>query len=844
MPQEHRFHFPLANGLHARPASCLVEMATGRFGSEIALVNERNGRTANAKSVLSLVGADVRRDDPCRLVMRGHDEDVALNALENFVRDVLPHCDDALPPVPAQPNGEALPRSLKAAGLRDYLRGTCASPGVGWGKVAIAGRVSLPGELASPSAADPPRERERFASAVAALRARTDAKIAAATHAREAAVLKAHRAIVGDVALADHVDRAIQQQGATAAQAVVAAADYFSEMLRTAQSAYVRERVLDVQDVCCQLLELICGREMRAPARLVEPSVCVADHLTPGEFLALDRRHLKGLVLRNGGTTSHTIILARSMGVPALVGVHEALAVLRPGQEVVVDANFGILVANLTEPVRRYYQLETHRLERMHQELAGARRRRAVTHDGHELHVGANVASAEEVQPAIDNGADGIGLFRTEMLFMDRPAPPSEDEQLEIYARAARAAGERALTIRLLDIGGDKPVPYLNLPHDANPFLGYRGVRIYREHADLVRTQLRAILRAAGSGKLRILIPMVCAVEEVRQVKLLLAQAREELEAKGTTLARTPPLGVMLEVPSSAFIIPELCREADFFSIGSNDLAQYFLAADRDNRAVASCYTWMHPAFLRLLKKIADDAHAGRRRVGICGEMSESAAALPLLMALGLDEISMSSPQIPAVKRNIDGAHFDHCVRLLERALQCATADDVEAVLRRAAAERNGSPLLSRDLLVRSRAVNKAEVIKEMTDSLWLAGRVEKPQFLEEEIWLREDRYSTGFGYGFAVPHCKSEHLGANSIAVAKLATPVEWGAADGKPVDVVILLAIRAADHGKEHMRIFSRLSRLVMSEEFRLRVRDETDPEQLLAFLNESLGVRAAVA
>jgi fructose-specific PTS system IIA-like component len=482
----------------------------------------------------------------------------------------------------------------------------------------------------------------------------------------------------------------------------------------------------------------------------------------------------------------------------------------------------------------------------MQASLGSARQLRAITTDGHAVAVMANVASAHEVCGAVAGGADGVGLFRTEMLFMDRAAPPSEDEQYEAYASALRAAAGRPVTIRLLDVGGDKPLPYLDLPDESNPFLGYRGVRLYDEHAPLVRAQLRAILRASSAGEARILVPMVATVEEARAVKETLAQVRNELAAEGVRFERMPKLGAMVEVPSAAFMIEELSREVDFFSVGSNDLAQYFLAADRDNRAVSSIYGWAHPSFLRLLKKVVDDAHAAGRTVSLCGEMADSSAAVPLLLALGFDELSLSAPRVVNVKRAVASSRLSSCAELLERAASSATRAQVEALVNGFTSDgADHQPLLLPELMIRSDAATMPEVIKELTDGIWLAGRVARPHLLEEKVWLREEVYSTGFGYGFAIPHCKSDQLTASSIAVARLERPVQWGlGGETKPVDVVMLLALREQDHGNEHMRIFAKLSRLVMHDGFRNRIRAERDPQRLLSFLEESLGLRAAVA
>ncbi|MBC8108450.1 MAG: phosphoenolpyruvate--protein phosphotransferase, partial [Anaerolineae bacterium] len=533
--------------------------------------------------------------------------------------------------------------------------------------------------------------------------------------------------------------------------------------------------------------------------------------------------------------TSHTVILARSMNVPTLVGVQEASARLQAGQEIIVDANLGIVIPHVTEPLRRFYEQELRTLGAMHARLNCAGEA-ATTVDGLDLEIAANVGSAEEVSAAMERGADGIGLFRTEMLFMDRDTPPREEEQYEVYSEAARAARGAPLIIRLLDIGGDKPAPYLKFPAEANPFLGYRGVRIYAEHRDLLRAQFRAILRASVSGDVRILVPMICCVEEFQEVRKVADELRDELAAQGVAMGDVQ-IGAMLEVPSCAFQMEELCDEADFFSIGSNDLTQYFLAADRDNAKVSGIYSWAHPSFLRLLKQIVDVAHERGRWIGLCGEMADSSAALPILIALGLDEISLASPRIPAVRRAVCNSQFSSCLQVFKQALECHTRAEVEELLRDFAPVDRDLPLLAPDLMLESTATSKAEAIKEMTDALWLAGRANSPHLVEEAVWQREDIYSTGFGFGFALPHCKSEQMTANSIVVAKLATPVAWGSTDQQPVDVIFLVAMRASSYGKEHMRVFAQLSRMVMREEFRDRVREIADAQELIQFLKQSL-------
>ena len=304
-----------------------------------------------------------------------------------------------------------------------------------------------------------------------------------------------------------------------------------------------------------------------------------------------------------------------------------------------------------------------------------------------------------------------------------------------------------------------------------------------------------------------------------------------------------PPVGIMVEVPSVAFVMDELCDEVDFFSVGSNDLTQYFLAVDRDNAKVAGLYSWAHPAFLRLLKTVVDAAHARGKWVGLCGELADVPAALPVLVGLGLDEISVAGPRIPAVKAALASLRSDDCAQRLAAALACRTRAEVEAALAKAGPS-TAMPMLAADLLhLDADATTKAEAIKLLTDGLGVTGRAERPAAVEEAVWRREETYSTGFGHGFAVPHCKSAAVGASTVSIARLREPIEWGSLDGAPVDVVILLAIRDGggdvDANKEHMRVFAKLSRLVMRDEFRDGIRAAATPAELYGLLHGQLGL-----
>ncbi len=821
------FCFPLPNGLHARPASHLQALAN-RYQAAIRFTNERSGREADAKSVLSLVACDVKQGDACRFTFDGSDAVAAQQALAVYLNGEFLKCDEALP-VAARAAGEiVLPRSLRAVLPKTVLTGRPLGAGIGQGCVVVIGGLKLPAALTNVSSSGAESERQKFKVAVSIAAAVLEQAIAQSRNAQEREILQAQLAILQDCALADKVHELLGAD-VTVGAAIVQAGEFFSATLRAAESAYLRERVLDVTDVCNRLLVVLSGQpDGLETVLLTAPSVCVAEHLTPGQFLALDRAQLKALVLGDAGATSHTVILARSFGVPTLGGVAGAVSALAPGQEVIVDADHGVVMPELSEPLRRHYQRELAQLQTLQAQRQAFGARPAVTVDGHTVEIGVNLASAAAAAAGFAAGADGVGLFRTEMLFMDRERAPTEAEQAAIYSAVVQAAAGRPVIIRLLDIGGDKPVAYLGLPPETNPFLGHRGVRLYAEFAEMVKTQLRALLRASQHGPLKIMVPMISRVEEMRAVKNLLAEARQELAGQGIERLHPVELGAMLEVPAVAFCLPELAREADFFSIGTNDLTQYFFAVDRDNAKVAGLYSPAHPAFLRLLKQLVEQAHVAGRWIGLCGELGENRLLLPVLIGLGLDEISLSPPGIGAVKAAIAQLEYGRCRAFVEPVLAAATESAARALLENFSTGAEAAPLTTPELvLLDSKAQTKAEAIRELVLALQRAGRTAQPDLIEEQIWLREETYSTGFGGGFAIPHCQSEQLQANTLAILKNRNGIEWGSLDGQPVHIVFLLAVRRQSQGKEHLKLLAKLSRLVMRDEFQARLRNaETSP------------------
>jgi phosphoenolpyruvate-protein phosphotransferase len=835
--QQFTFSCPLPNGLHARPASHFSEIAA-HFTSECSLTNLRNGRVANGKSVLGIIAADIRYQDRCVLVVSGTDKLAASKALRRFVEETLPHCDVPLTAIPKPDGSNVLPRSLQAAHPQ-VSWGTPVSRGIGMGKVVILRRMTLPAGVEPPAASHPHRELDKIKSAVTGVHHRISERLRYAVTPVGTAVLQADLAMASDVFLLEKLAEAVSR-GKSAAQAIVATGEFFIDLLGHSDNEYVRQRSADIEEICLQLLEEVGSSNPAAAIELSEPSVLVAETIAPQQLLALDRSRLKALVLEHSGTTSHAAILARSLGIPTLTGVRNARLVLTPGGEALVDANRGFMIPQVTPAVSRFYERERETLRQRTETWSMQSQKAAITADGERIEVAANVLSGDEVILAFENGADGIGLFRTEMIFLSREDAPSEEEQYAIYSEAARRAGGRPAIIRTFDVGGDKKVPYLNLPKEDNPFLGWRGARIYADHQELLQRQLRAVLRASAEGKIQIMVPMIASLEEVVQFKAALMQAQHHLRENGLKFQTDIKIGIMLEVPCTAFAVEQFCQEVDFFSIGTNDLVQYFFAADRSNPKVSSRFSVRHPAFLRFLDQIVEQIHLSGKWVGMCGEMAAELRNLPLLVGLGLDEISVPAAEVASFKQAVGKLHSQSCVNIVDRALACTHAIEVDELLASQTFQPAAQPLLSEHLiLLESESQTKEEVIQEMVDAFFICARTDNRQLLEDAVWAREAMGPTGFGCGFAIPHCKTDVITANSICILRLKAPIQWESTQGERVSMVVLLALRDSDPPNMHLQVFSVLARKLMNDEFRQHLLKIDTAQEMMQYFSEQLGV-----
>ena len=677
-------------GLHARPAARLVSTA-GRFTAEVTLL--KDGRRANAKSINQVATLGVRHGDTITVSAGGPDATAALAALQALADDNFGDREEERGSGGAEEQGgETRATDLLTADplTTAQLKGIPASPGVAIGPAALY--RPRPPEVVARAIDDAAGEWRRLRAAVDTARDEIDAlhrRAVAQVGADEAAIFEAHLLFLQDPLLVEATRDRIYSEKINAEAAWQRETAAMAATYREMADDYMRARAADVEDVAQRVLRGLMGV---APPSLdfAAPAILIAADLTPSDTARLDRERVLAVCTELGGATAHSAILARALGIPAVVGLGHAVWQVAEGQHVAVDGNAGALwlqpdeaqVASLT--AQREAWLETQRRDK------AAGQGTAATPDGRRVEIAANVGSPNDVAPALEFGAEGVGLFRTEFLFMDRAAAPSEEEQFEAYRRAARAAGGRPLIIRTLDVGGDKPLPYLDLGDEANPFLGWRAIRFCLERPDVFMPQLRAILRASapedGPRHVKLMLPMIGAPAEVRAARAMLAAAQAELRAAGVPFDEGLEVGIMIEVPSAVAVADQLARQVDFFSIGTNDLTQYVMAADRGNARVAELASALQPAVLRMVRDAATAAHAAGIWIGMCGELAGNPLAAPVLVGLGLDELSMSAPAIPAVKEAVRRFPLAEAQRIAAEALALDSAEAVAHFLQQAAA--------------------------------------------------------------------------------------------------------------------------------------------------------------
>ncbi|PYL09182.1 MAG: phosphoenolpyruvate--protein phosphotransferase [Verrucomicrobia bacterium] len=563
------------------------------------------------------------------------------------------------------------------------FEGAGVSPGIAHGKIHVV-RDELDEvvryRIAPSQVAD---EISRFETALIQTRMQIlemQQRIAESIGTKDAAIFDAHLLVVEDRTLIDEVLRKLETDLCNVEWVFQEVATRYAETLNKIDDPYLRERALDIQDVTKRVVRNLQGKAPKTFLALTEPHILVTHNLTPSDTASMNRANVLGIATDLGSRTSHAAILARSLSIPAVVGLHDITVKLETGQHVLLDGSDGCLIVDpMPETLARYGEIESRRAK-VAAQLKELRETTSTTRDGRHIVLSANIELPEDVEAVAANGAEGIGLYRTEFLYLNRTTLPTEDEQCETYRKVAERVWPHPLIIRTFDLGGDKLAPgTVDIGDELNPFLGWRAIRFCLENLDIFKTQLRAILRVSAVGNVKIMFPMISGLDELRRAIAVLEECKKELRNSKNQMAEKVEVGAMIEIPGAAISAGALASEVDFFSVGTNDLIQYALAVDRVNEKIAHLYQPTHPAVLRLLKMVADAAHAGNIWVGVCGEMAGDVAFVPLLLGLGMDELSTAAILVPRVKRAVQSLAIPECRELVEAALQLNTASEILA---------------------------------------------------------------------------------------------------------------------------------------------------------------------
>jgi phosphocarrier protein FPr len=666
----HSRHVKVGNetGLHARPAA-LVAAAARRFAADVRLI--KDGREANARSVVSIMALEVGGGDNITVTARGENAAEAVAAIEHTLRHELG----------VEPEHPSLADTLTDNDLTvdasgKWMRGVGASPGVAIGQVF---QLRHQDAVVEERAADPNQERRELDSAIASAHLQLEAlrtRMAAEADNDRAAIFGAHQELLEDPEVLDEAAKRIRN-GASAAFAWRAAYTTQADRLFGLKNPLLAGRAADMKDVGRRVLHLLIGDDDSAP--LIPPdSIVIAEDLAPSEAASLNPANVRGFCTTMGSATSHVAILARGLGIPAVAGINPAALDVAPGTRVVLDGDAGTIKLDPTDKeVAQVRARQSVAAKRKAEEVAVATQP-ATTKDGHRIEVVANIGDEGEGEKVVAAGGEGVGLLRSEFLFMDRRTAPDEEEQTRVYTAVAKALGpDRILIIRTLDVGGDKPLSYMPIAAEANPFLGERGIRLMYDHPDILRIQIRAILRAASHGKVAIMFPMIATLSEWRDALALVKEEQRALNAPNIQI------GIMVETASAALLSERFAEQCDFFSIGTNDLTQYTLAMDRTNPRLAKHLDSLHPAVLKLIEITVNGANKHGKWVGLCGALAGDPEAVPVLIGLGIHELSVSVPAVASTKARVRSLSLAECKRTAEEALRAADGAEVRAVVAR-----------------------------------------------------------------------------------------------------------------------------------------------------------------
>ncbi|TDM32475.1 phosphoenolpyruvate--protein phosphotransferase [Macrococcoides canis] len=558
------------------------------------------------------------------------------------------------------------------------LKGIGASDGIAIAKAYLLVEPDL--SFNNEKVADTDAEVEKFKAAinqskVELTQIRNNAEVTLGPD--KAAIFDAHLLVLEDPELINPIEDNIRNNQMNAAASLSEVSTNFITIFESMDNEYMKERAADIKDVSKRVLSHILGVSLPNPTMIDEPVVIIAEDLTPSDTAQLNKKFVQGFATNIGGRTSHSAIMSRSLEIPAVVGTKNITDSVKQGDFVIVDGITGEVIINPDEQTITGYKARQSAFLQEKEELKQLVNDKTVTKEGKHVELAANIGTPNDLEGVKNNGAEGIGLYRTEFLYMGRDAMPTEDEQYEAYKKVLSEMDGKRVVVRTLDIGGDKELPYLNLPKEMNPFLGYRAIRLCLDQQDIFRTQLRALLRASSHGKLSIMFPMIATINEFREAKAILEEEKERLTADKVKVADDIELGIMVEIPSTAAMADIFAKEVDFFSIGTNDLIQYTMAADRMSERVSYLYQPYNPAILRLIKQVIDASHKEGKWTGMCGEMAGDSTAIPLLLGLGLDEFSMSATSILSARRQIKNLSQPEMAKVAEQALNCATQEEV-----------------------------------------------------------------------------------------------------------------------------------------------------------------------
>lgn len=830
MPTNLTLNCEFRNGIHARPASFLSEFCQ-KLSSDVYIKNGKGTESYNAKSAISVVSSNILFDDVFTITLEGDHADKEIKNLKDYVSGEWLLCDENKESS-VEETIDYLPKVFDEFS-QEYISGKPVVKGIAKSKLDNLPEFSLNKEyLNSIEKLGIEEERKKFDNARNISISSLKNKLANAND-DERDLVKFQIQFIGDEEFRVKVYSFIYTEY-SAIEAINRVVDFYVSEFRKSESNYIKQRDIDVIDIGFNLMSQIDSEILNVfKPKIDEECILACNTLTPSQFISLDKRFIKGLIISNIGETSHTVILAKAYGIPTLINVDLTLLQEQVGSEVILDTYLGICTFDVCDRISKYYDSEEktyHKIKRLNDSYIHGE---VYTSDDKRVEVAANIINAEECEFAFKNGAEAVGLFRTEMMYIDSDVCPSKFDIASQIREVLSHTNGKPIIIRTLDIGGDKPAKYIHFDKEANPFLGYRGIRIYENNYDIFRDLIESILLEDKNNNIKIMVPMVSCLEEVIWFKENVDKIKNELN-----IDKKIELGIMIEVPSITYNIDACCNYVDFFSIGSNDLMQYFMAADRENKKVRHLYNKFNPSFIKLLNDIVTTVKKNNKWIGVCGELASDVDFLKLLIGMGVDELSMGCSVIPNVRRTIAHISEEKCSNLLADVLNMELSDDISSLVKSNSCEYASHNILSEyNIFTDMSFIDKDDAIKFLVDNLQIQGVTRSKYQLENDIWNREMTYSTDIGFGFAIPHAKSKNVDKTAISICKLASPVKWGEQD---VNIIIMLTIKDDNSDdNQHMRIFSLLARKIMNSEFRNNLLSCRTSKDILELMNENLDV-----